>query len=142
MRRAVLDTDIFSELLKRRDQTVVESGRRYVEQFGRFTLTTITIMEIVAGLRRAEQHGRIEPLTRAISQHEVLSLSQTNAVLAGQIYADLEARGQRIGVADTIIAAIAVGGRLELVTGNTKHYLRIVELGYPLKLSNWRLRAG
>jgi tRNA(fMet)-specific endonuclease VapC len=28
---------------------------------------------------------------------------------------------------------------LELVTGNTAHYQRIQQLGYPLTLVNWRI---
>ncbi len=38
-----------------------------------------------------------------------------------------------------MIAAIALTHNLELVTGNTTHYQRIQQLGYPLTLSNWRV---
>jgi len=37
-----------------------------------------------------------------------------------------------------MIAAIVVVHGLELVTGNTAHYQRIQQLGYPLTLVNWR----
>ena len=37
-----------------------------------------------------------------------------------------------------MIAAIAIINGLELVTGNTAHYQRIQQLGYPLTLANWR----
>jgi tRNA(fMet)-specific endonuclease VapC len=38
-----------------------------------------------------------------------------------------------------MIAALAIVNGLELVTGNTKHYQRVQQLGYPLTLANWRI---
>ena len=56
-----------------------------------------------------------------------------------RITGDLIRTGQAIGMADPMIAAIAMTYGLELVTGNTGHYQRITQLGYPLTLVNWRL---
>ena len=47
--------------------------------------------------------------------------------------------GQPIGMADPIIAAIALQHVLELVTGNTAHFQRVQQLGYPLVLANRRI---
>jgi predicted nucleic acid-binding protein len=58
--------------------------------------------------------------------------------LAGRITGDLDRIGQPIGRADPMIFAIAIDQGLELVTGNTAHYQRIQQLGYPLTLVNWR----
>jgi len=63
------------------------------------------------------------------------------AETAGKIYADLERTGQPIGRADPMIAAIAIQHNLTLVSGNTDHYQRIQNLGYSLKIENWR-QAG
>ena len=38
-----------------------------------------------------------------------------------------------------MIAAVALTDGLELVTGNTSHYQRVQQLGYPLALVNWRI---
>jgi tRNA(fMet)-specific endonuclease VapC len=38
-----------------------------------------------------------------------------------------------------MIAALAIRNGLELATGNTSHYQRIQQLGYPLTLVNWRI---
>jgi predicted nucleic acid-binding protein len=43
-----------------------------------------------------------------------------------------------IGVPDTAIAATALHLGVPLVTGNTADYARIHDVGYPLRLSNWR----
>jgi len=47
MDRALLDTDIFSEVLKGVDQAVVAKATAYFSTFGRYTISTITVMEIV-----------------------------------------------------------------------------------------------
>jgi Arc/MetJ-type ribon-helix-helix transcriptional regulator len=54
---------------------------------------------------------------------------------------NLERVGRPIGRCDPMIAAIAITNGLELVTGNTAHYQRIQQLGYPLVLANWRILA-
>ena len=37
-----------------------------------------------------------------------------------------------------MIAAIAVSRGLTLVTGNTRHYERVIGLGFDLQLDDWR----
>ena len=37
-----------------------------------------------------------------------------------------------------MIAAVAIQNDLTLITGNTAHYERIQQLGYRLRLDNWR----
>jgi predicted nucleic acid-binding protein len=44
-----------------------------------------------------------------------------------------------IGIADSMIADIALEHGLELVTGNTAHFQRVQQLAYPLTLANWRI---
>ena len=46
--------------------------------------------------------------------------------------------GQPIGLADPMIAALALTHGLELVTANTAHFQQVRNLGYPLILVNWR----
>lgn len=138
MRRSLLDTDIFSVLLKRSHSLVVEAGSRYLQDFGTFTITTITVMEMVSGFQQTRQPHRIQDLTRQIEGHELLTMTAESSFLAGHIYGDLERHGLRIGVADTVIAAIAIDCGLQLVSGNTKHYQRIIDLGYSLDVANWR----
>jgi predicted nucleic acid-binding protein len=60
------------------------------------------------------------------------------ALLTGEIYRKLEAGRKRIGLADTAIAATAVTKGLTVVTSNTEHFQRIIDLGYPLAIENWR----
>jgi predicted nucleic acid-binding protein len=71
-------------------------------------------------------------------KHEVLELGLKAAEISGYIFGDLHRAGRPIGGADPFIAAIALVEELPLVTGNFDHYERIVDLGYPLSLENWR----
>jgi len=95
-------------------------------------------MEIVKGLHKLQQPLRVQQFTGNLGSLEILSFDAAAAELAGFIYADLERTGQPIGWADPMIAAVAIRHGLLLTTGNTAHYQRIIALGYPLRLDNWR----
>jgi tRNA(fMet)-specific endonuclease VapC len=138
MSKALLDTDIYSEVLKERDRKVALRATAYLRQYGHFSISTVSLAEMVAGLHRYRRVGQLLRLREAIASEELLTLTANSAVLAGEIIGDLERTGQPIGDADPMIAAIAIENDLTLVTGNTSHYERIQALGYPLQLDNWR----
>ena len=139
MNKALLDTDILSEIGKAKDATVAANAKTYRRSFGHFTFSTVTVMEIVSGFQRTRATGRLNAFLATLPHMEILTLDQPVAELAGRISGDLERIGHPIGVADTMIAAIAIENGLELVTGNTSDYQRVQQLGYPLILSNWRI---
>jgi predicted nucleic acid-binding protein len=139
MNKALLDTDMFSEVLRGVDATVVGNARNYCQTHGRLTLSVITVMEMIKGLQKVQRPQKIATLLTTVNRDEVLEFGQSAAETAGRIWGDLERTGQPIGLADPMIAAIAVVHGLELVTGNTSHYLRIQRFGYPLTLVNWRV---
>ena len=138
MDKALIDTDIFSEILKGIDSHVVAQAVAYRAILGRYTISTITVLEVVKGLHKIQREDRIEQFLDGLVTVDVLTLDVQSAELAGRIYADLERTGQTIGRADPIIAAIALRHGLTLVTGNQSHYQRIQNLGYQLYLDNWR----
>jgi tRNA(fMet)-specific endonuclease VapC len=138
MDKALLDTDIFSEILKGIDPSVVDRAVAYRSIWGRYTTSMITVLEIVKGLHKVQRESEIQRFLEALSTVELLTLDLQAAERAGRIYADLERTGQPIGRADPMIAAIALQHGLTLVTGNRAHYRRIQSLGYDLALGNWR----
>jgi predicted nucleic acid-binding protein len=139
MRETLLDTDIYSEVLRAVNVTVTARARSYRQTYGRLTLSVITVMEMVKGLHQVHRSQKIIALLTHVGLETVLGFDQPAAELAGRIWGDLERTGQPIGIADPMIAAIAITNGLELVTGNTSHYQRIQQLGYPLTLANWRI---
>ena len=68
----------------------------------------------------------------------MLSVETEEAIMAGQILGELRRKGQGIGELDPFIAEIAIINELPLITNNQTHYQRIVDLGFPLILDNWR----
>jgi tRNA(fMet)-specific endonuclease VapC len=110
----------------------------YRNGFGRYTLSVISIMEIVRGWQRKQSPRRLQRFLTSIASEEILPFDQPAAELAGRIAGDLDRTGQPIGRVDPMIAAMALQHGLELVTGNTAHYQRVQQLGYPLPLINWR----
>lgn len=96
--------------------------RPYRQSYGVLTVSVITKMEIVKGCHRVQSTSRMQKFLNAIAKEEVLPFEESAAELAGRIAGDLERIGQPIGMADPILAAIALDHGLELVTGNTAHF--------------------
>jgi tRNA(fMet)-specific endonuclease VapC len=137
--KALLDTDILSEIFKGNNPAIARNATTYRRAVGYYTLSAITVMEIVSGLQRVQRPDRVQTFMTDISGEEVFLFDLASGKLAGEIAGDLERTGQPIGTADPMIAAIAIEHGLELVTGNTAHFQRIQQLGYPLTLANWRV---
>jgi len=140
MERSLLDTDMFSEALRGHDPAVRAKAEAYLDVFGHFTFSVITVAELIDGFRRQQRDDRIAALMAEIEagKHEVIALDVRAAEVAGLLFGDLHRTGQPIGRDDPFIAATALVEGLPLITGNTEHYARIQALGYPLRLENWR----
>jgi tRNA(fMet)-specific endonuclease VapC len=65
----------------------------------------------------------------------VIDYSAKDAQAAGEIRAELERRGKRIGEYDTLIAGQAFSRNLTLVTANTGEFARVKSL----KVEDWTL---
>jgi tRNA(fMet)-specific endonuclease VapC len=140
MNKSLLDTDILSEVGKAINQTVTRNATAYRQAHGFLTLSVVSVMEVIQGYQRVGATARLQAFRNAIASEEVLVFDQPVADLAGQIAGDLDRVGRPIGRCDPMVAAVAITHGLELVTGNTTHYQRIQQLGYPLTLANWRIR--
>jgi tRNA(fMet)-specific endonuclease VapC len=138
MTKTLLDTDIYSEILRAVNTTVVANARSYRQIYGVLTLSVITVMEMVKGFQQAQRPQKIFDLLSYVASEQILDFGRPAAELAGRIWGDLDRTGQPIGFADPMIAAVALTHSLELATGNISHYQRIQQLGYPLTLVNWR----
>jgi tRNA(fMet)-specific endonuclease VapC len=138
MDKALLDTDILSEVLKGRNPQVVAQAEAYLRHHAMLTVSVISVIEIVSGLQRMARSEQLERFLQALDAMEVLPVDTESAVLAGRIDGDLLRTGQPIGRADPIVAAQAITHGLVLVTGNARHYERVTALGYPLRMVDWR----
>jgi tRNA(fMet)-specific endonuclease VapC len=130
----LLDTDVLSEVLKQRDDNVLQAARAYLDEWRWFTISVLTRYEILRGLRAkgaVRQELAFDALCR-LSQ--VLPLTEPIAVRAAAIYADLQLRGELISDADILIAPTALEHGLAIATGNTAHFERVTDL----QVVNWR----
>lgn len=136
--KSLIDTDIFSEIRKGKNTQIIARAIAYKALFKRYTISVITVSEVIKGWRKINRDDRVKEFVQDLEQLEILYLEIASAELSGQISADLEKKGQTIGLADVLIASIAIQNNLILVTNNTKHYQRIQALGYPLIIDNWK----
>ena len=138
MKRALVDTDILSEILRARNPTVTLRERRYVEEYGRLSLSVVTVFEVARGWYRVGRSDRVEAFIAWLPQADLLGIDAECARLAGEIDGALERAGRRVGVADVLIAATAIRSGRTLVTANTSHYERIRHAGFQVQTENWR----
>jgi tRNA(fMet)-specific endonuclease VapC len=137
--KALLDTDTLSEIIKGIDPIGARNAAGYYQTFGQFTLSAVTVMEIVQGFQKKQSFRKLQSFMARIAVEEVISFDQTDGALGGRIAGELDRTGQPIGTADSMIADIALEHGLELVTGNASHFQRVQQLGYPLVLADWRI---
>ena len=64
MDKAVIDTDIFSEIRKKIAQQVVERANIYRQNFGHYTISVITVLEVTKGWRKRQREDRIQEFIR------------------------------------------------------------------------------
>jgi hypothetical protein len=67
MDKALLDTDVFSEVLKRVDPNVAARAAAYLAAFGRYTVSLLSVVEIVSGLQRRQRQPRIQQFLAGLS---------------------------------------------------------------------------
>lgn len=139
MTRRLLDTDILSEIIKAKDSTVAANAAAYLAREGRFTTSAVSVAEIVYGFRRMGRDDRVDQFEASLANTEILPLDDSAARLAGRINADLERKGFIIGMPDVLIASIALGRGLPVVTGNVVHFEHVRSVGYQIVIENWRI---
>lgn len=140
MNRSLLDTDIFSEVLKNNDATVRSRATAYLNHYGRFSISAPSVTEIVTGFTQAGHTQKLVTFRSALSAINVFPVGMAEADIAGQIIGSLAKIGTPIGSFDPLIAAVAITNGLVLVTGNLAHFGRLQSLGFNLQLDNWRIQ--
>ncbi len=130
----LLDTNILSELIKRRpDQDLVERIRS--EPSDHLFTSSVCVMELRMGsaLRRDFNVFWKNINEEILSRVQIIPIGMDEAITAGDILANLRKTGQLIGIEDVLIAASAITYRLTLVTANVRHFIRIE----GLVVENW-----
>jgi tRNA(fMet)-specific endonuclease VapC len=130
----LLDTNVLSEIIRKRPEVTVLAHLREAPQNALFT-SSVSVMELHFGAVRTEGGQILWERIRndVLARVKILPLDEEHAERAGDILADLESRGSPIGIEDVMIGATALVARLVVVTRKVKHLSRI----RGLMVENW-----
>jgi len=134
MDESLLDTDILSEVLKRKDQQVLASARQYLAEHPRLAFSAMTIYEVTRGYRAKHASRQLAEFFKTMNTSDIYPISVPVLMRAADLWAEGRDGGRPHDDADLIIAATALEAQRVLVTGNTSHYSWIS----GLRLADWR----
>ena len=137
----VLDSDTLSEL-SRGNALVKARAVSYLAEFGRLTITAVTVFERLRGYRVAIRAGK--PFERQLQAFEalvancvVLPFDQEAAAVAADIWS-ASMRSHRRKLGDILIAAVAVSRQIPLATRNRRDFQQLTKAsGVNLRLVDW-----
>ena len=116
------DTDVLIDFLEGKgeaDRVLAELGKESL------ATTTITRYELLAGAATEEQRNAIRQLLDCVT---ALPLDAAASDRAAEAWRLLESRGERIGMADCLIAGIALQHGVSLLTRNRQNFSRVPDL--------------
>ncbi|MGO9598683.1 MAG: type II toxin-antitoxin system VapC family toxin [Isosphaeraceae bacterium] len=90
MNKVLLDTDIYSEILKASNTTVTHHATVYRRAQGVLTLSSVTVMEIVRGFQRKQSFLRLQSFLNGVSLEEMIPFDRSFAEVAGRIAGELD----------------------------------------------------
>jgi len=115
----VADTDVLIDFLRGGG----EAGRIRIElKAGGLFTTAVTAFELCAGAGSPAQSATVETLLAALT---ILPLDLAAARRAAGIQRDLARKGEKIGMADSLIGGICLERDAILLTRNRRHYKRV-----------------
>jgi tRNA(fMet)-specific endonuclease VapC len=127
----LIDSNVLIELMRSKQHHLVERFRAVLDEC---FMSTISLAELEYGVRKSRDvAGNQEKLERILRVFPVIEFSTADALSSGQVRAELEQRGVRIGEHDTLIAGQARARKLTVVTGNTREFERVS----GLRVENW-----
>jgi tRNA(fMet)-specific endonuclease VapC len=126
------DTNIISAIIE--DNEVVVKTLESLHDDGHvFIISAINYYEITRGLTLPKYQKKLGRFKAFLSKTEIIMLNMEILDTASEIYQQLKPQGKLIEDADTLIAATALYEQAVLVTDNTKHFARVLNLN----LENW-----
>jgi tRNA(fMet)-specific endonuclease VapC len=131
MLRYMLDTNICIYVIKNRPAQLQQRFNQLADQL---CVSVITLAELIYG---AEKSARVQQNLEVVEQFrgrlEVLPFMERAANHYGQLWAELDRAGQRIGIHDMMIGSHARSEGLTVVTNNVREFQRMP----GLRFENW-----
>lgn len=125
----MLDTNAIMMAVRHPEWPIYERIKEHVGMD--LCISSITYGELVYGIYKssAPERNRLA-ITQILLGIRILPFDESAAEHFGDIFANLERRGLRIGDRDMLIAAHARSLGYTVVTNNTREFSRIPGLGY------------
>ena len=128
----LLDTNICIYLIKNSYPFMTEKVFSY--EPSDIAISSITVFELEYGAAKSKWDEETKrKLAVFLSPFTILHFSTEDAIVAGQVRAELEKNGRPIGPYDTLIAAQGISRGLTVVTHNTNEFIRV----QCIKLEDW-----
>lgn len=128
----VLDTNAVIALIGRRSDLLIK--RVLDSRQGNIALSSIVVHELYFEAHKsAKVQHNLETLRLLLADFPVLDFDQSDAFVAGEIRAILNAKGTPIGPYDLLIAGQAKARELTVITNNIKEFERIE----GLRVEDW-----
>jgi tRNA(fMet)-specific endonuclease VapC len=128
----LLDTNICIYIIKKKPEKILKIFSKLKP--GDVAVSSITIAELNFGIAKSSKPNQNTiALQEFLQPLVVLDFNVDDSLMYGKIRADLESKGKMIGAMDLLIASIAMGRNLILVTNNEKEFGRVIDL----KVENW-----
>lgn len=134
MNPCLLDTDILSEILRGRNQSVTDNANAYLKAHGAFAISAFTQFEVVRGLRWRQATAKLAAFEQLCNAMTIYPVGADVLDRAADLWADAATQGKPKMDADLLIAATAIVQGRDLVIGNVTHFDWIKSL----TVSNWR----
>ena len=124
----MLDTNICIYVIKNRPAQLRQRFNQLADQL---CVSVITLAELIYG---AEKSARVQQNLEVVEQFrgrlEVLPFMERAANHYGQLWAELDRAGQRIGIHDMMIGSHARSEGLTVVTNNVREFQRMPGLRF------------
>ena len=99
----------------------MSKGDRYAAEHGQFEITSVSVHEILYGLRKKGAQIQIGFFNAWIARNVEHLPTPEDYRIAAEARSIAQTRGHTLELADCLIAAVASRLELPLVTGNTGH---------------------
>ncbi|MBV8709379.1 MAG: type II toxin-antitoxin system VapC family toxin [Acidobacteriaceae bacterium] len=119
----IVDSDLLIDYL--RGWEPARDRLQQASAVGQLQTTVINQFELLSGARQPEEEQAVRELLETL---DIITLDVEASGIAGRLRRDLLAIGQDIGMADSLIAGIALARSLTLITRNRKHFKRVPNL--------------
>jgi tRNA(fMet)-specific endonuclease VapC len=129
----LLDTNICIYIINEQParvlQRLIRAGRDSL------AISTVTVAELAFGVAKSTRADSRAKLENFLSKFPILDWDQDAAWMYGNVRKALEAKGQRIGERDLLLACQALALDATMVTNNTREFERVD----GLRLENWAI---